>query len=224
MACVKDAKLTYEDVAQKLSYDPDNGIFRWKVDIAKNVKAGSIAGTYKGARTRIKTGKQNRYLYIKLDGYEFTGARIAWLLTHKEWPEFNIQFEDGDTSNLKISNLKEGKFRPIKVHKNGRRHYKMKPEVQRHYGLKRYYGIDLETYQKMLLEQNGVCAICGKPETSVVNGKIKPLAVDHCHDSTKIRGLLCARCNQAIGLMGEDVSVLSKAIAYLNTHQNSDTQ
>ena len=87
----------------------------------------------------------------------------------------------------------------------------------------RYYGIDLAKYQEMLLAQNGVCSICFKPETSVVNGKIKPLAVDHCHDSEKIRGLLCARCNQAVGLFGEDVNVLSNAIDYLRKHSIDDT-
>jgi hypothetical protein len=75
----------------------------------------------------------------------------------------------------------------------------------------------------MLLAQSGVCAICFKPETSVVNGKIKPLAVDHCHDNEKIRGLLCARCNQAVGLFGEDVNVLSNAIDYLRKHSIDDT-
>lgn len=223
MANVKSIELTYEKVSEKLAYDPDTGLLTWKVDVSKNVKAGSIAGCLKGVRTSRKTGKQNRYLYIRLDHHEFPAARAAWLLTYGTWPEFNVLFADGDPTNLKLSNLKEGKFRPIKVDRDGRRTYKMTAEAQRHYGLKRFYGIDLAKYQEMLLAQNGVCAICKKPETSVVNGKIKPLAVDHCHNSEKIRGLLCARCNQAIGLVNEDVNILSSAIDYLRTHEITDT-
>lgn len=223
MANIKEVELTYEQVNEKLAYDPHTGIFTWKVDVSKNVKAGAVAGCLKGVRTSRKTGKQGRYMYIRLGNLEFPASRAAWLLTYGKWPEFNVMFADGNPTNLKLENLKEGKFRPIKIDKDGRRTYKMTHETQRHYGLKRYYGIDLAKYQEMLLAQNGVCAICSKPETSVVNGKIKPLAVDHCHNSERIRGLLCARCNQAIGLLGEDVNILSNAIEYLRKHSITDS-
>lgn len=223
MAYVKPNELTYERVSEVLDYNPDTGALTWKVDISKNVKAGTVAGCLKGGRASVKTGKQTRYLYIRLDNHEFPAARAAWLLTHKEWPKFNVIFDDGNPENLKLSNLREGKFKSIKVFSEGRKTYKMSTEAQRHYGLKRYYGIDLAKYQEMLLAQNGVCAICFKPETSVVNGKIKPLAVDHCHNSEKIRGLLCARCNQAVGLFGEDVNVLTSAIDYLRKYSITDT-
>ena len=223
MANVRTIELTYQQVDEKLAYFPDTGIFTWKVDASRNVKAGSIAGCLKGVRTSRKTGKQGRYLYIRINDYEVPAARIAWLLTYKKWPDFNVLFADGDSSNLKIKNLKEGLFKSVKVFSNGKKTNRMSTEAQRHYGLMRYYGIDLAKYQEMLLAQNGVCSICFKPETSVVNGKIKPLAVDHCHDSEKIRGLLCARCNQAVGLFGEDVNVLSNAIDYLRKHSIDDT-
>jgi hypothetical protein len=223
MAYVKKIDLTYERVAEVLNYDPDDGAFTWKVDISKNIKTGMPAGCFKGTRASIKTGKQTRYLYIRLDNQEFPAARVAWLLTYKEWPKFNVLYEDGNSENLKLSNLKEGRFKTIKTLVDGRHVHKMSTDTMRHYGLMRYYGIDLAKYQEMLLAQNGVCAICFKPETSVVNGKIKPLAVDHCHNSEKIRGLLCARCNQAVGLFGEDVNVLSNAIEYLRKHSITDT-
>ena len=223
MAYVKTIDLPYERVFEVLAYDPESGVFTWKVDISKNVKAGTSAGCFKGARASVRTGKQTRYLYIRLDNHEFPAARVAWLLMNKEWPRSNILFADGNSENLKFSNLKEGNFKAIKQFTDGRKTYKMTAEAQRHYGLKRYYGIDLEHYQKMLLDQSGVCAICKKPETSVVNGKIKPLAVDHCHNSEKIRGLLCARCNQAIGLLNEDEGILAAAIEYLRKHAITDT-
>jgi len=223
MSNIKQIPLTYEEVSRKISYDPNDGTFIWLVDVARNVKAGSIAGSFKNTKTSNTSGKKANYLYIRFSHYEIPAARIAWLLTYKEWPTTNVIFQDKDTTNLRIGNLALARFPYEKTHKGERVQRKMSIEAMRHYGLKRYYGIDLAKYQEMLLAQNGVCAICFKPETSVVNGKIKPLAVDHCHNSEKIRGLLCARCNQAVGLFGEDINVLSNAIEYLRKHSITDT-
>ena len=83
--------------------------------------------------------------------------------------------------------------------------------------LKRNYGVTVEQYDQMLKAQNGVCAICGKPETRVAHGGvgIRPLSVDHCHESKNIRGLLCSHCNTALGLLNDDVDLFLKAIEYL---------
>jgi hypothetical protein len=223
MSNIKQIPLTYEEAAQKINYNPENGVFTWLVDVARNVKAGSIAGSLKNTRTSNTSGKKANYIYIRLNHYEIPAARMAWLLYYKEWPASNVIFQDKDTTNLRIENLSLGKFPYEKIVKGERVQRKMSTEAMRHYGLKRYYGIDLAKYQEMLLAQNGVCAICFKPETSVVNGKIKPLAVDHCHDSERIRGLLCARCNQAIGLLNEDINILNNAIEYLRNYNIADT-
>lgn len=80
------------------------------------------------------------------------------------------------------------------------------------------FGITLDTYNTMLKNQNNCCMICEKPETSTFkSGRIKSLAVDHCHATKKVRGLLCSRCNAAIGLLKEDIKSLEKAIEYLKT-------
>ena len=82
--------------------------------------------------------------------------------------------------------------------------------------LKRKYGITLIEYHKMLEEQKGVCKICGKPSTAKDRyGGVKKLHVDHNHKTGEIRGLLCVKCNQAIGLFGESKEVLQNAIFYL---------
>ena len=80
--------------------------------------------------------------------------------------------------------------------------------------LRRDFDITLETYDKILEQQNGVCAICGNEE----KGKTKKLAVDHCHDTNKVRGLLCQNCNRGIGLLDDNPEVLQKAIDYLLSH------
>ena len=78
------------------------------------------------------------------------------------------------------------------------------------------FNITPENYKKILLEQNNVCAICKKPETAVINNSVKSLAVDHCHTTNKIRGLLCSRCNTALGLLKDDVSIVTNMVNYLS--------
>ena len=81
----------------------------------------------------------------------------------------------------------------------------------RRYVLKKMYGISLEQYETMRIEQNYCCAICGKRED---NGKRK-LHVDHDHKTGKIRSLLCFKCNGGIGAFNEDISLLDKVKCYL---------
>jgi len=83
------------------------------------------------------------------------------------------------------------------------------------------YGITPEQYQRMVDAQGGVCAICQKPETSVHgSGTQFRLAVDHCHSGGAVRGLLCQRCNRALGLFGDDVTLMEAAISYLERHRS----
>ena len=82
----------------------------------------------------------------------------------------------------------------------------------------RKFGITRHEYAEMFHFQNGGCAICSKPETATRNGKIKALAVDHDHQTGKVRGLLCADCNQGIGKLKEDRSIFISAIQYLDKH------
>ena len=78
-------------------------------------------------------------------------------------------------------------------------------------------GLTPGEFERRLLEQGGVCAICRQPETAVrrSSGKILRLAVDHDHETGEIRGLLCARCNTAIGLLDESHERLLAAGDYL---------
>ncbi len=85
------------------------------------------------------------------------------------------------------------------------------------------YGVDAARYQQMLREQGGGCAICRQPEkiTDNASGKVKDLAVDHCHATGAVRALLCSACNTAIGLFNDDVALLAKAQAYVVYHTGS---
>ena len=80
------------------------------------------------------------------------------------------------------------------------------------------YGLIPEDYFKMLKEQNGVCAICKQPETEKRKGtdnSVKNLSVDHCHNTNKVRQLLCTKCNHLLGLAKDDPEILKNAAIYL---------
>jgi hypothetical protein len=79
--------------------------------------------------------------------------------------------------------------------------------------LKRAYGLTVEGYFAILSAQGGGCAICGK--TSEEQGR--KLAVDHCHATGKVRGILCDPCNQGLGSYRDNVTLLRRAIEYLET-------
>ena len=69
------------------------------------------------------------------------------------------------------------------------------------------YGLTPEEYQALMITQDGKCAICGLAHDR--------LDVDHHHDSGRIRGLLCRRCNTTLGLVNEDPALLGKMRSYL---------
>jgi hypothetical protein len=85
--------------------------------------------------------------------------------------------------------------------------------------LKSQYGITLEEYEEMYGDQNGLCALCGKPETSTYRGKTRKLAVDHCHGTGKVRALLCSNCNTGLGSFMHDPELLQRAISYLDRYR-----
>jgi protein-arginine kinase activator protein McsA len=80
--------------------------------------------------------------------------------------------------------------------------------------LRKVYGISLEQYNFLVNLQTGQCACCQKPT--------KLLYVDHCHETGKIRGLLCQQCNAGIGLLGDTLTDIEKAVAYLKGTYGQD--
>lgn len=91
----------------------------------------------------------------------------------------------------------------------------------RDWSLRRRYGITLEQYAAMRDAQGGKCAACGGGADSVSESrgvaKVRPywLMVDHDHATGAVRGLLCGRCNRALGLVADDPARLQGLLAYL---------
>jgi hypothetical protein len=98
-----ESNLTAERLRELLSYDPETGLFTWKVRRNGFVKAGSTAGT-------VGTGG---YVYIRLDNRPFMAHRLAWFFSFGEWPAQHIDHINGVPSDNRLSNI-----RPCSRHEN----------------------------------------------------------------------------------------------------------
>jgi len=83
--------------------------------------------------------------------------------------------------------------------------------------LKANYGLTLQDYENLLESQNGKCAICGSTNPGKVDAA--HLAVDHCHETGKVRGLLCNSCNNGLGRFKDDPVILTNAVTYLENQE-----
>lgn len=93
-------------------------------------------------------------------------------------------------------------------------------------------GLTMEQYTNKVESQQSLCAVCGEEETYTHKGVPRRLAIDHDHSCCPkrrdicgkcVRGLLCSRCNQVLGKVGDDIELLEKMIGYLNKWNLSNT-
>lgn len=104
----------------------------------------------------------------------------------------------------------DGTFREIE---NQRQYeYRLRTGYARDYELRTKYGITLKEWQEMVDKVGGKCEICGKADEA--------LCVDHCHQTKQVRGVLCRKCNRAIGQLGDTAEDLKRALAYLERASN----
>lgn len=81
-------------------------------------------------------------------------------------------------------------------------------------------GTTVEVYDELYLKQNGLCDICGNNVGhKTAKGKDAKLALDHCHKTNKVRGLLCNKCNRCLGYLNDDLNYLQNMVKYLKKHQ-----
>ena len=93
---------------------------------------------------------------------------------------------------------------------------KNNPDKRRLQGLRAKYKLDPTILMNKMDSQRGCCALCGK--SLVVPGSTKSYHVDHNHDTGEVRGLLCARCNNFIGVIDNNPGILFKVISYLDNN------
>ena len=125
--------------------------------------------------------------------------------------------EEKANSNFHISSKeKDGLQKQCKSCQSKRKKewYKENKEKALNDNYKYKYGISLKEYNELNKIQNGCCAICGKSEQE----NKRKLAVDHCHTTGRVRKLLCANCNTALGLVKENKETLILMVSYLMEH------
>ncbi|KKM26565.1 hypothetical protein LCGC14_1583510 [marine sediment metagenome] len=137
------------------------------------------------------------------------------------------QSEKGREKRRALQRSPEGKERSRESYRKNRekilsrnRKYRQSPEGGRRFKssrMKAKYGISLDEVEALLEKQNGLCAICQQPEQETIRGKYKQLAIDHDHKTGRIRGLLCANCNQGLGRFEDDPARLLAAVQYIQT-------
>ena len=224
-------EISVSELRESLSYDAQTGAIMWLVSPAKNIFAGTEAGCIKAIRSSRKTGESKSYRYIRVRGANITAARVAWALHNGAWPVGRVYPLDGNPLNLRAENLAErnavrGDFDhadPADRALYLREHRRSYDRDWKDFDLKRKFGISLYQYGEMLVAQGGKCAICGGKDAGSRNGQPKSLAVDHCHETGKVRGLLCEACNQGIGKMKDDPVLLRKAADYIESHRGSSS-
>jgi hypothetical protein len=136
--------------------------------------------------------------------------------TSKKWITDNREASNKHKQTWRERNREQDLANKAKYRKDNREKLK---ESYRDHILKKKYGITRAEYDAMLLSQNGVCAIC---KQTCSTGK--SLAVDHNHETDKIRALLCRDCNITLGLMKEDAARLRAAALYLETYNRETNE
>ena len=86
------------------------------------------------------------------------------------------------------------------------------------WSIKKRFNLTLEEYEKMVLQQNGLCKICNEKD----NKKTR-LSIDHCHKKGNVRALLCTRCNLTLGHVEEKVHILENMINYINFFEKGES-
>ena len=98
----------------------------------------------------------------------------------------------------------------------------LKAHDQNHKSKLKNFGITVEDYEFMFERQGGTCAICGSPETEFVMGVKKRLSVDHCHQTGRVRGLLCSKCNLGLGYFLDNWVLIDNAMEYLIAYDSAN--
>jgi len=120
---------------------------------------------------------------------------------------------DGFACHCIICSSELNKNRPKSEKKD---YYQKNKKELRNKHLQLRFNITRKEYYNILKQQNYVCDICGKKENN------KSLAVDHNHINGKVRGLLCSRCNIALGFIKDDINIAKKLIKYLEKHKDKE--
>jgi len=167
---------------------------------------------------------QTRWKKNNPDHYKSPIEREKAALRSKRW----YQSPEGRRKRQTYDSLEEVKAARARWAEENREHLRL----QKRRSVCRKYGITIEQYEDLLTSQNAVCAICGQAETVAnVSGTGWALSIDHDHNCCPqarrscgkcVRGLLCDRCNRAIGAFSDSIPLIKNALEYLSRGKQHD--
>ena len=172
------------------------------------------------ARTQEQKRAKDRAYYLKNRDAAIARAR-AWAVAHPDRAAAKIAaYQKAHPDRITTANAKWKAANPEQV-----------SSVNHSRVLRKQYRMTPAEYASRLAAQGGACAICKRPETKAVRGRVVRMSVDHdhacCHGNRScgkcVRALLCGSCNSVLGLMGDDPARLRAAAAYLETVANGPT-
>ena len=129
-----------------------------------------------------------------ISGKYFTGEPCKSGHIAERW-KYNGMCVDCKRKSDRISNLKASKKYQVKVK----------------------YGLSIEQVQELYVSQNNQCAICKD-----VFGDTYKTQIDHCHQTGRVRGLLCINCNWLLGHSRDKPSLLREAANYLENTKETE--
>jgi len=189
-------------------------------------------GMSQAMKPKIKQYPDGMHLYKKGDkhptngklfwGYYWSTNGVSLTVPREQWmtPEKYAKSRQREKTYAKSPNkMKRQSERyvldrenRIRASKEWQRNNPEKTEHNRLRSKYRQYGLTEETYTALVQSQNNQCAIC---HVDFKELERKRIHIDHCHDTGKVRGILCHQCNIMIGFSRNDVNILKKAIKYL---------
>lgn len=144
---------------------------------------------------------------------------------HKKWIEENLEkfnesqkkWRDANPEKFKEGQKKWRDANPEKLKESQKKWMEKNPEKFKAIIFKnmlKQYGITESDFNKIVLNQNGVCSVCGKSPGASKKNQTR-LSIDHDHKTGKMRGLLCHKCNVGLGHFNDNPDLLIAALAYL---------
>lgn len=217
-------KLDIEHLRRAIRYNPETG----ELLRAPHWKAVSL------------TTKDQKTAIVEVGGKKYAARRVVWAFMTGEWPDskpHTIRVKNGNAFDLRWENLytipadhhlcsdcggilHTSEF-VVDQSRNSRlpghclmcKGRRAKDKDYGHTSTVKRYGMTTDDYARMLDAQGGGCAICANPPRD------RRLAIDHCHTTGKVRGLLCGPCNVSLGQFGDSPRTLLEAAKYLLKHQ-----
>jgi hypothetical protein len=156
--------------------------------------------------------KERQKSYQKTHREELRAQKKVYREAHRD--EIRASCKAWRAANLDEQRAKERAYQ--KIWRAANPEIAAAGERDRHY--KSHYGISTDEYNEILLSQNGRCLICGAEPDG------RALDVDHDHETGKVRGLLCHRCNLGVGIFEDDPDLLTAVAEYLKTKEAQNYQ